>query len=93
LSDPQFSFAVQFALAAGAQVVALTSSAEKVQKLKELGTTHVINYNEVKEWEKKVQEIVSGLCRDPAVALGLKTVHRHRDAVSTTSSKLVVLQL
>jgi NADPH:quinone reductase-like Zn-dependent oxidoreductase len=53
-----FSFAVQFALAAGAEVIALTSSSEKMEKLKALGATHVINYKEVQNWEENVREIV-----------------------------------
>jgi NADPH:quinone reductase-like Zn-dependent oxidoreductase len=41
-------FALQFAKAAGARVIATTSSAEKTQTLKKLGADHVIN--EDKKW-------------------------------------------
>ncbi|WAO91773.1 PKS-ER domain-containing protein [Fusarium falciforme] len=44
------SFAVQFAKAAGARVIATTSSAEKAEQLKKLGADHVINYKENPEW-------------------------------------------
>jgi NADPH:quinone reductase-like Zn-dependent oxidoreductase len=37
-------FVIQLAVAAGAQVVARTSSAEKAAALKKLGATHVVNY-------------------------------------------------
>ncbi len=43
-------FAVQFAKAAGAIVIATTSSAEKEKKLKALGADHVINYKTTPNW-------------------------------------------
>lgn len=42
--------AVQFARAAGATVIATTSSDEKGKKLKELGAHHVINYKTTPNW-------------------------------------------
>lgn len=41
---------VQFAKAAGASVIATTSSEEKGKKLKELGADHVINYKTNPNW-------------------------------------------
>lgn len=41
---------IQFAAAAGATVVATTSSKEKAEELKKLGATHVINYRETPNW-------------------------------------------
>ncbi|PCH01984.1 Polyketide synthase, enoylreductase [Penicillium occitanis (nom. inval.)] len=43
-------FALQFAIATGAETIATTSSAEKEQRLKKLGAHHVINYREDPEW-------------------------------------------
>jgi NADPH:quinone reductase-like Zn-dependent oxidoreductase len=40
-------FAVQFAKAAGAKVIATTSSVTKAKILKNIGADHVINYKEV----------------------------------------------
>lgn len=45
-------FALQFAKAAGAKVIATTSSADKVETVKKLGADHVINYREDKDWGK-----------------------------------------
>ncbi|KAF7538855.1 hypothetical protein G7054_g2608 [Neopestalotiopsis clavispora] len=42
--------AIQFAVAAGATVVATTSSPDKEKLLKRLGAAHVINYQETAEW-------------------------------------------
>ena len=50
-------FAVQFAKAAGARVIATTSSAEKVELLKKLGADHVINYKETPNWGEKAKEL------------------------------------
>ncbi|KAF4553555.1 Zinc-binding dehydrogenase-like protein 22 [Elsinoe fawcettii] len=43
-------FAVQFALAAGATVIATTSNDAKADKLRGLGVQHVINYNDDRAW-------------------------------------------
>ncbi|OAL54269.1 hypothetical protein IQ07DRAFT_500031 [Pyrenochaeta sp. DS3sAY3a] len=43
-------FALQFAKAAGAKVIATTSSAKKAELLKKLGADHVINYKETPDW-------------------------------------------
>lgn len=40
----------QFAIAAGATVIATTSSAAKADKLKQLGVHHIINYKETPNW-------------------------------------------
>jgi len=46
-------FAVQFAKAAGATVIATTSSAKKADLLKKLGADHIINYKENANWGEK----------------------------------------
>ena len=43
-------FAIQFALAVRATVIATTSSASKSQKLHDIGVEHVINYREDTHW-------------------------------------------
>jgi len=50
-------FAVQFAVAAGATVIATTSSADKAATLKKLGAHHVINYKEEKNWGEKAKSL------------------------------------
>jgi NADPH:quinone reductase-like Zn-dependent oxidoreductase len=50
-------FAVQFAKAAGAIVIATTSSQEKADKLKALGADHIINYRETPNWGEKAREL------------------------------------
>ena len=55
-----YSFAVQFAKANGATVIATTSSAEKAKILQKIGADHIINYKETPNWDEIVQRIVSG---------------------------------
>ncbi|KAF7597227.1 hypothetical protein BBP40_008069 [Aspergillus hancockii] len=50
-------FALQFAKAAGATVIATTSSAEKAEKLKQLGADHVINYKSDTNWGETARKL------------------------------------
>lgn len=53
-------FAVQFAAAAGATVIATTSSEEKAKKLKDLGAHHVINYKSEPSWGEAAKKLTPG---------------------------------
>lgn len=53
-------WAVQFAKAAGARVIATTSSAAKAKLLEKLGADHIVNYNETPEWGSEVRKITGG---------------------------------
>ncbi|KAF8669735.1 Zinc-binding dehydrogenase [Rhizoctonia solani] len=53
-------FGAQLAKAAGARVIATTSSKEKEAKYKALGVNEVINYCDVPEWSKRVMELTGG---------------------------------
>lgn len=53
-------FALQFARAMGAQVIALTSTELKAQRLRELGAEVVINYREQPQWAAAVREATGG---------------------------------
>lgn len=63
-------FALQFAKAAGATVIATSSSNEKLERLKELGADHLINYKEVEAWGPKVLELNGGKGVDCVVEIG-----------------------
>ena len=63
-------FALQFAKAAGATVIATSSSNEKLKRLKELGADHLINYKEVEAWGPKVLELTGGKGVDCVVEIG-----------------------
>ncbi|HKR89618.1 MAG TPA: NAD(P)-dependent alcohol dehydrogenase [Phenylobacterium sp.] len=53
-------FAVQFAKAAGARTIASSSSEAKLERLKQLGVDHVINYRSTPDWARVVREASSG---------------------------------
>ena len=53
-------FAVQFAKAAGAKVIATTSTKEKGDRLKKLGADHVINYKEDPNWGETAKKLTGG---------------------------------
>lgn len=63
-------FALQYAKAAGAQLIATTSSESKAEKLRALGADHVINYVEVPEWHEEVRRATGGLGVDRVVEVG-----------------------
>ncbi|KAH6842458.1 alcohol dehydrogenase [Chaetomium sp. MPI-CAGE-AT-0009] len=53
--------ALQFAKAAGARVIATTSSAAKAEALKKLGADHVINYKENPNWGDEAKKVTGGV--------------------------------
>jgi NADPH:quinone reductase-like Zn-dependent oxidoreductase len=63
-------FALQFAKAAGATVIATSSSEAKLQRLKELGADHVIDYRATPQWGQAVLELTGGVGVDHVVEVG-----------------------
>lgn len=53
-------FALQFAKAAGAKVIATSSSSDKLETLKKLGADHVINYKEDTNWGTTAKKLTTG---------------------------------
>jgi NADPH:quinone reductase-like Zn-dependent oxidoreductase len=53
-------FAIQFAKAAGARVIATTSSEEKAAALREVGADEVLNYRDDPGWVARVRELTDG---------------------------------
>ena len=54
-------FGLQLAVAAGATVIATSSSNEKLEIAAKHGAKHLINYREVPSWDEEVRRIVSSL--------------------------------
>ena len=63
-------FALQLAKAAGARVIATSSSDEKLERLKNLGADELINYKEVPAWGLKTLELTGGVGVDSVVEIG-----------------------
>ena len=54
-------FALQFAKAMGARVVATSSSDDKLAKLEALGADYLVNYRDNPDWDKKVLALTGGV--------------------------------
>lgn len=63
-------FALQFAKAAGAQVIVTSSSDEKLARAKALGADHLVNYKKTAAWSGAVREITGGRGADHVVEVG-----------------------
>ncbi|KAE8443644.1 hypothetical protein EG329_001502 [Mollisiaceae sp. DMI_Dod_QoI] len=64
------TFAVQFAKAIGARVIATTSSNEKAKFLESLQADHIINYRDNPDWGSAAKELTGGAGVDLVVEVG-----------------------
>lgn len=63
-------FALQFAKAAGATVIATSSSAAKLDLLRRLGADHVIDYRAEEKWGEAALALTGGLGVDHVIEVG-----------------------
>lgn len=63
-------FGLAFGKMAGAHVTVISSSDEKIERLKELGADATINYTEIPDWHKASREITEGRGFDHILELG-----------------------
>ncbi|MEY3906140.1 MAG: hypothetical protein RIR59_963 [Pseudomonadota bacterium] len=63
-------FALQFAKAMGATVIATSSSDAKLARMQALGADHLINYKTTPDWGAKVLELTGGRGVDHVVEVG-----------------------
>ncbi|WP_322415187.1 zinc-dependent alcohol dehydrogenase family protein [Mesorhizobium huakuii] len=63
-------FALQFAKAAGARVIATSSDEEKLERLSRLGADAVINYKALPDWGRKARELTAGRGVDHVIEVG-----------------------
>ena len=63
-------FALQFAKAAGASVIATSSSAAKLDRLAALGADHLINYKTDEKWGVTARKLTNGRGVDHVVEIG-----------------------
>jgi NADPH:quinone reductase-like Zn-dependent oxidoreductase len=76
-------FALQFAKLFGARTIALTSSQEKVRRLRLLGADEVINYRETPDWDAEVQRLTGGAGAEHVVdSVGVATLERSLKAAA-----------
>ncbi len=69
-SGPVSLFALQFAKAAGARVIATSSSDEKLEKLRQLGADDLINYIATPNWGERAKALTGGRGVDHVMEVG-----------------------
>ncbi len=76
-------FALQFAVAAGAQVIVTSSSEAKLARARALGASATINYAQSPQWHTNVHALTQGHGADCVVeVVGVGTLERSFDAVA-----------
>lgn len=84
-------FALQFAKARGAAVIATSSSDEKLERAKKLGADHVINYKATPEWGSRARQLTGGRGVDVVVEVGGEnTLSQSLDAARVGGSIVVI---
>jgi len=63
-------FALQFAKAAGARVIATSSDEGKLERLNRLGADAVINYKAMPDWGQKARDLTEGRGVDHVIEVG-----------------------
>ncbi|MBK1835451.1 zinc-dependent alcohol dehydrogenase family protein [Roseibacillus ishigakijimensis] len=63
-------FALQLAVAYGLQSIVISSSDEKLARVREMGATHTLNYKTTPDWEKAVFELTGKKGVDRVIEVG-----------------------
>lgn len=84
-------FALQFAKAAGARVIATSSSEEKLEKLTRLGADAVINYKAVPDWGQKAKDLTDGRGVDHVMEVGGPATLAQSIAASRTGGHIALI--
>lgn len=84
-------FALQYAKAAGARVIMLSSSDEKLEKVKALGADEGINYRDEPEWDKRVLALTHGQGADLVLeSVGAATFAKSINAAAYNGTIFVI---
>lgn len=76
-------FALQFAKASGATVILASSSDEKLERARQLGADHLINYRATPAWDEEVLRLTEGRGADLVVeTVGGQTIVRSLNAAA-----------
>jgi NADPH:quinone reductase-like Zn-dependent oxidoreductase len=84
-------FALQFAKAAGATIVATSSTAAKLEQLRDLGADHVINYVDTPEWGQAVLDLTSGRGAEHIVEVGGPHTMRQSVLAARTGGHVAII--
>jgi NADPH:quinone reductase-like Zn-dependent oxidoreductase len=84
-------FALQFAKASGATVILASSSEAKLERGRQLGADHLINYRATPAWDERVREITGGRGADLVVeTVGGATFTRSLNAAAIGATVFTV---
>lgn len=76
-------FALQFAKASGATVILASSSDEKLERARQLGADHLVNYRATPAWDAEVRKLTDGRGVDLVVeTVGQATIARSLNAAA-----------
>ncbi|TFK36068.1 alcohol dehydrogenase superfamily protein [Crucibulum laeve] len=84
-------FALQLAIAAGATVIATSSSDEKLKIASKLGAKHVVNYKITPDWDEEVLKLTNGRGVDHVIEVGGQgTLPKSMNAVRVAGSVHII---
>lgn len=86
-------FALQFARAFGARVIATSSSAAKAQRLRQMGAEAVIDYRATPDWDKEAMTLTGGRGADLIVEVGGAGTLPRSFQAARIAGKIVVIGL
>lgn len=84
-------FALQFAKAAGATVIATTSSVAKMDRLKALGADHVIDHRANAKWGEEVLALTAGRGADHVIEVGGPNTLAQSFAAARTGAHIAII--
>lgn len=84
-------FALQFAKAAGATVIATSSNSEKLERLKALGADHVVNHCDEPKWGEAVLALTGGTGVDHVIEVGGPHTLPQSIVASRTGAHLAII--
>lgn len=84
-------FALQFAKAAGATVIATSSRLDKLERLRELGADHVIDYRETPEWGQAALAFTGGRGVDHVIEVGGPSTLPQSLAAARTGAHVAII--
>lgn len=84
-------FALQFAKASGATVILASSSDEKLERARQIGADHLINYCTTPDWDAEVLKLTDGRGADLVVeTVGAATITRSLNAAAVGGTVFMV---
>lgn len=64
------TFALQFSVATGIEVIITSSSNQKLERARSMGAKHTINYRNTPEWDEEVRRLTNGRGVDRVIEVG-----------------------